>query len=231
MKGLNDYEKFKIIHPLPDDYKRDGQGIPMLKPDSFTDIDWETIKFTSFSNIANCKDKENTIVLMFHYDKVLNRMWNDPLKYVDKFSSFNAIATPDFSSYTNMAPAEIIHNTFKNRWLGCFYQSRGIRVIPTVTWADKRTYDVCFSGLPHQIPVVISTYGCLNTQKEFLAGFNEMKKRIKPSLIIVRGKLIRGMTGNLIFLDFEDTYICKQTHEQIKLFSLSRIVNIEKEVI
>lgn len=115
MKGLNDYEKFKIIHPLPDDYKRDGQGIPMLKPDSFTDIDWETIKFTSFSNIANCKDKENTIVLMFHYDKVLNRMWNDPLKYVDKFSSFNAIATPDFHSYTNMAPAEIIHNTFKNR--------------------------------------------------------------------------------------------------------------------
>lgn len=229
MKGLDDYEKFKIIRQLPDDYKRNKLGIPMLKYEDYSNIDWETIKFTSFSNIGNCKEKHSSVVLMFHYDNVLNRMWNNPLKYVDKFLPFSIIATPDFSAYTNMAPIDIAHNIYKNRWLGCFYQSKGIKVIPTVTWADESTYDVCFSGLPYGTPVVISTFGCVNFTKEFLDGFNEMKKKINPRLIIVRGKFIKGMTGKLMFLDFEDTYISKNTYEQIKLFESTRVVNIETE--
>lgn len=32
-----------------------------------------------------------------------------------------------------------------------------------------------------------------------------------------------------MFLDFEDTYISKNTYEQIKLFESTRVVNIETE--
>lgn len=55
------------------------------------------------------------------------------------------------------------------------------------------------------------------------------QKKINPRLIIVRGKFIKGMTGKLMFLDFEDTYISKNTYEQIKLFESTRVVNIETE--
>ena len=40
-------------------------------------------------------------------------------------------------------------------------------------------YDICFSGIEKNSIVIVST-GCMNNQKVFLKGFNEMKKRIEP---------------------------------------------------
>ena len=229
MKGPTEYEKFKLIRPLPRGFKKDERGFPSLKRDDFSDIDWNAIRFTSFSNISQVDDYSQTIVLMFHYDEVLNRIWNDPVKYVDKFGKFMAVATPDFSAYTNMEPIQIEHNIYKNRWLGCLYQSLGVRVIPTITWADEKTYDVCFCGIPQGSVVLISTVGCVHFQEQFLKGFNEMRKRINPSLILVRGKMIDGMTGNLVFIDFEETFNVKVEFEQMQLFQMDRVLHICKE--
>lgn len=55
-----------------------------------------------------------------------------------------------------------------------------------------------------------------------------MKKRINPSLIIVRGPLIEGMTGNFIFVDFKDTFNINQDVEQLTLFNLSKIITIKE---
>lgn len=230
MKGLTDYEKYKVIRPLPDTFQKDSRGFPVLKVEDYSDIDWEKVKFTSFSNLAKVNKGEKTVLLMFHYDMMLNRLWNDPLKYIKQFSQYCLVATPDFSAYTNMDPIEIEHNIYKNRWLGCTYQSMGIRIIPTITWADERTYDACFGGVPYGCPVVISTIGCTNFKSEFLKGFNEMKRRIDPSLVIVRGNLIKGMFGKFIVINFEDTFNLREEYEQLKLFPLYRVVEVAKEV-
>jgi len=231
MKGLTDYEKFKVIRPLPETFEKDSRGFPVLKAEDYSDIDWEKVKFASFSNLAKVDEGEKTVLLMFHYDMMLNRLWNDPLKYIKQFRQFCLVATPDFSAYTNMDLIEIEHNIYKNRWLGCTYQSMGIRIIPTITWADERTYDVCFGGLPYGCPVVISTIGCTNFKSEFLKGFNEMKRRINPSLVIVRGRPIEGMHGNFIFINFADTFNIKEEYEQQKLFTMSRVVSMIEEVL
>ena len=55
-----------------------------------------------------------------------------------------------------------------------------------------------------------------------------MKKRINPPLIIVRGPLIEGMTGNFIFVDFKDTFNINQDVEQLTLFDLSKIITIQE---
>ena len=57
---------------------------------------------------------------------------------------------------------------------------------------------------------------------------NEMKKRINPPLIIVRGPLIEGMTGNFVFVDFKDTFNINQDVEQLTLFDLSKIITIKE---
>ena len=37
-----------------------------------------------------------------------------------------------------------IESVFKNRWCGAYWQSKGLKVIPTVSWGDERSFDFCF---------------------------------------------------------------------------------------
>lgn len=36
--------------------------------------------------------------------------------------------------------------------------SKGIRVIPTVAWSDRGSFDFCFKGIPKGSIVAVSTY-------------------------------------------------------------------------
>jgi len=206
MKGLTNYQKFLVARPLPPKTKLDKYNNPIINKDDFANINWANIKFISMSNLSSVKERRYSIPIMFHYDYFLERIWNDPIKYFSRLSGFIAITNPDFSVYTDMNIKEIEHNVFRNRWFAVWAQFYHYKVIPTVTWGDETTFDLCFSGLPSKCPVIISTIGCLNCKEKFLVGFKEMKKRIEPSLIIVRGKLIDGMIGNFLVIDFKDTF-------------------------
>lgn len=102
-------------------------------------------------------------------------------------------------------------------------------MIPTVTWADERTYDICFNYIEKGSIVAISTVGIIRNKELFLKGFNEMIKRIKPSLILVRGKPIEGMSGKFIFIDFCETFEIALEYEQLALFQLDKIQILGKE--
>jgi hypothetical protein len=162
---------------------------------------------------------------MFNYDEILLSLWNLPLKKIPLFLTCAAIATPDFSIYPTMNYNEIRHNVYMNRWLGCTWQSYGCTVFPTVGWALSDTYDICFSGIEEGSIVVISTLGCNSHKEEFLDGFFEMKKRIKPPLIIVYGDMIKGMTGTFINYRYSDAFNSK--YKQIKF---EQIFTINEEV-
>jgi hypothetical protein len=225
MKGLTDYQKFKLVRPLPDDWIKDERGVPFIKKDNFDGVDWEHVKFTTLSNRNTIQDKRNAIPLLFHYDFLLDRIWNNPLKYVADFSEFLAVLSPDFSAYRNMEPWLIEMSIDKSLWLAATLQSCHIKVIPTITWADERTYNICFDHFPKGDVVAISTIGIGKEIPAFLQGFNEMKSRLKPSLIIVRGNPIRGMSGRFLFIGFEDTFNVPDSG-QMKLFEISRIQEI-----
>ena len=73
------------------------------------------------------------------------------------------------------------------------------------------------------------TSSVASNKDAFLKGFKEMTKRINPSLILVRGKLIDGMEGKFIFIDFLDTFETESEYEQLTLFNLDQIQIIRKE--
>ena len=56
-----------------------------------------------------------------------------------------------------------------------------------------------------------------------------MMKCIEPSLVLIKGKPINGMFGNLLFIDFNETFSNKHEHVQLHLFELDRIQKIEKD--
>ena len=73
---------------------------------------------------------------------------------------------------------------------------------------------------------MILTLRCFKNKVFFLKGYDEMLRRIKPQLIIAVGKIVEGMTGNIIPFDYTETFSKKDEYEQLKLFEIDRILRI-----
>lgn len=226
LKVLTEEERFNIIRPIVGGCNYDKFNIPMMKGVSINDVDWDHLNIQGFQSASIKNDNSHTLLTMFSYDKCLARLWNNPLKRIGLFQTFAALGTPDFSLYPAMNRNDIQYNIYKARWLGRTWQNYGCKVIPTIGWAAPNTYEICFSGLPSESVVLISTLGCLKRQNDFLEGFNEMKRRIHPTLIIVYGSMIEGMSGTFLVYPYHDSF-SKKT-DQISLDISPRIFTIKE---
>ncbi len=227
IKGLTDFEKYKVIRPIIGDCEYDKYGFPVIRRLT-RDLDYENLEVRNFKCMKSLPDNDNKLLMMFSYDKDLMRFWNDPLKRIPIMQTYAAVATPDFSIYPTMNINEIRHNIYMGRWLGCTWQNYGLPVIPTIGWALPDTYDMCFSAIESETPVIISTLGCTDCPEDFLHGFNEMKARITPPIILVFGNMIPGMTGT--FLNFKYTESFAVKNKQMKIEGIPSIFTI-KEVV
>ena len=83
-----------------------------------------------------------------------------------------------------------IWNIYRSRQIGSFYQSKGIKVIPTISWAEEETFCFCFEGIPEGSIVAVSTVGVKENPGAldiWRAGMDAMIERINPSLILCYG--------------------------------------------
>ncbi len=206
IKGISEYEKYKVIRPIIGGCSFDTYHIPIIRKTDVNSIDLETLNLQGIQNLSKKRDNHNSLVHMFVDDYKLLALWNNPLKKIALFRTCAAIATPDFSIYPSMNYNDIRHNVYKSRWLGCTWQNYGNVVLPTLGWAGEETFDISFCAVEEETPVVISTIGCQKRQEEFLLGFNEMKKRLNPPIIIVVGDMIQGMTGRFINFRYTDSF-------------------------
>ena len=149
------------------------------------------------------------MVHFFLYDYRFERVWKNPEADIEKLSRYRAVLSPDFSMYLEMAPVMQMYNVFRNRWCGAYWASKGIRVIPTVNWGDESTFDFCFDGIEKGSVVAVSTYMASEhdhrkDQKEwFMAGYNEMLRRIEPERIICYNTPFPEMQGDIVYVDYE----------------------------
>ena len=149
------------------------------------------------------------MVHFFLYDYRFERVWKNPDNDIEKLSRYRAVLSPGFSMYLEMAPVMQLYNVFRNRWCGAYWASKGLRVIPTVNWGDESTFDFCFEGIEKGSVVAVSTYMASEhdnrqDQKEwFMAGYNEMLRRIEPEKIVCYNTPFPEMQGNIIYVDYE----------------------------
>lgn len=137
IKGLSDYEKYRVLRPVIGECKMDDNGFPVINKTEYCEKDWCNIGITGLQNISPKRNNRNMILHMFNYDYRLMNLWNSPLKKVGLFQSFYAIATPDFSIYPKMNINDIRHNIYMSRWLGKTWQNYGCTVYPTIGWTIK----------------------------------------------------------------------------------------------
>lgn len=147
---------------------------------------------------------ENKIVHFFVHDYQFDRFWNDPGRYEKMLSRFSAVLSPDFSVYTDMPKAMQIYNHYKKHWLGAYWDSVGITVIPTISWGDKSSFAWCFDGEPVHSIVAVSSIGTQNSEKSkalFLRGYEEMMARLQPIQVLFYGKVPDECKGNILKIE------------------------------
>ena len=180
-----------ILHwyKTPDEMKFTEQGYPILEPCSIF-IPRRGMEIVPFNYALNYKgDKSEVYIHFYIQDYLFNRIWNDPLRYIEVLKQYKGIIMPDFSLYYDMPLPLQQFNHYRNLWFARMCQINGIQVIPSVNWSDTCSYGFCFDGLPHNSIVMLSTIGSVrknDTKDNFYAGVDKMIYRLNPEKILLR---------------------------------------------
>ena len=162
-------------------------NIPALQSALFQVDNW-----ISFNYAKGCEEPEQHGIHFFIDDYQFIRLWKDPDRYLEMLGRFQAVCTPDFSTYTDFPKAIQIYNHYRKHWLGAYWQENGINVIPTISWSDEASFEWCFDGEPAGGMVAVSSVGTQGNRRAtrlFEAGYEEMKRRLQPIQIIMYGSV------------------------------------------
>lgn len=175
--------------------------LPLIKKQN---INLDSVKLIGYDKISQNSDFSK-IVHFYLDDYKFEDIYSKPDKKLVLLKKFKAVLTPDFSMYLEMPVPLQLYAAFKSRWVGAYLQSQGVKVIPTVRWADLTSFNYCFDGIEKGSIVAVSTVGTKKEKAHFMLGYNEMYSRIKPSTVICYGKPYPEMKGNIIVVDYSET--------------------------
>lgn len=168
-------------------------------------------KLIPFTQIKRTDDYKE-FVMFYEHDVKFADVLNATDNYMNEFSKFKGIISPDCSLYRDMPLSLQIANTYLNRAVGTNIQRKGNNVIPNVRWGDERSYSTilfrekfAFVGVPKNSIVAIGTYGCIKSKEDkyyFKEGLRAMLEELKPEVVLVYGAM-----PDSIFSEFKN-----QTH-------------------
>lgn len=165
------------------------------------------ISFNYVSSMLKKKDfnPEDYFVHFFIDDYQFERVWNSPDRYYEQLSKFKGIIMPDFSVYQNFPKALQIYNVFKSRVIAAYYASKGMTVIPNVTWSDYDSLEWILEGLPKHSVIALSSNGVLNKNvlDDFIYTFNEIVRRLEPTKIVFVGSVPKELKSDKRIIQFE----------------------------
>lgn len=177
--------------------------IPTISPVKSVDVE----KWIPFNYAKGRKDAENVGVHFFIDDYQFERVWKKPDTYTRELSRFGAVCSPDFSPYADFPKAIQIYNHYRKHWCAAYWQSRGLTVIPTITWSSPDTLEWAFDGEPVGGVVALSSFGMFGSDEAkawLIDGYAEMLEWLKPEKIIWKGRVPDELKA-----DEESGLICK----------------------
>lgn len=200
---------YRSIHTLNDVLKEKYSfgaeltefGFPKLVP---VRAELGHLRPVPFQSASKERNPKKCIVHFFLDDYKFERLWNNCEKYLGILQNFKYVCGPDFSFYSDMPYVMQLWNVYRNRALSHFMTAMGMDVIPTVGWADEKSFEFCFDGLPEESTLAVSTNGCFSESGKacFRAGFSEMCRRLHPYNVLVIGKEIEVEdTVEIVYLD------------------------------
>ena len=165
-------------------YDCNENGMPSLEP-----VDAKPKELVGF-NYAKTASKFDVGIHFFIDDYQFERLWNAPEKYLDLLKRFECVVMPDFSLYLDMPLPMQAWNSYRSKALALWWQRNGVTVIPCPCWADERSYDFVFSGLPSGSTIAVSTVGVKRSEESrgyWFKGMDECLERLEPKRVLLYG--------------------------------------------
>ncbi len=167
----------------------DVNQIPVLEPVQELEIPNKIIAFNQRGRAQNVKE---TGLHFFVNDTQFRSVLQQPNKFLEPFSPFPVILTPDISLLEEMPEWLRIQRTHLSRSIGVYYQLRQFKVIPTLRWISISDLDFVLEGLQkHSVVAVgaLGNYRDLKLRAIFEGGLNEIVDRLSPKAILVYGSI------------------------------------------
>lgn len=193
----DDYYNLSMVNSSHTQGKLD---MPKLKVCNFKPTD-----LLPFNYAKSATDTDKTLHF-FIDDYQFERLWNRPDEYLELIQQFEAVLTPDFSLYMDMPLPMQQWNEYRRRALGNYWQRNGVKVIPTLSWSDKRSYGFCFGGLPKKGTYAVSTVGIKrdeNASCVYQEGLSEAIKVLSPKRLLVYGGKGGFDYGNVEIVEYQ----------------------------
>lgn len=156
-------------------------------------------------------NKDKDVGVHFYIDDYqFERVWRYPERYTDMLAQYDCILSPDFSLYMDMPMPMKIWNVYRSRFIGAYYQSQGLYVIPTLSWAEPETFEFCFLGIPKGSIVSVSTLGVWGNEAAravWVAGMDKAIEVIEPEAIL--------LYGNEIEYDFSGIRVARYSSKSV----------------
>lgn len=161
-------------------------------------------------NMAKTHPDKTAGIHFYIDDYQFERVWRKPEKYIDVLKQYKCVCSPDFSMYLCMPLVVKLWNVYRSRLIGQFWQQNGINVIPTLQWAEERTFQFCFDGIDPDGTVSVSTLGAAKgkaSRSYWIAGMKAAMRIVKPKVIMLYGELIDFDFGNCKVIRFKNPFI------------------------
>lgn len=166
-------------------------GIPNMQHTPATSVPEWLVPYRQ--QIRTRRSLDAGAVHFFLDDYRFESVWNRPNTALKGLQKYKLLLTPDFSLYRDWPLMLQMWNIYRSRWCGCFWQSKGFTVIPTVSWGSADSYPFCFAGLPSRSIVAVSSLGVNlkeSTDRQlFVMGFREMIRQRQPLTVLSYGEL------------------------------------------
>lgn len=128
----------------------------------------------------------------FTAERNFHRLYNSFSEYVEFLRKAKGFISADFSLFRDYPEEVFIAKCRANRIIDYALQEAGIPMIPTAGFAGESSWEWCFDGLSLNSTVAITT-NCLGRDREthrlFVGGINAMIKKIRPTTIVICGKV------------------------------------------
>ncbi len=179
-------------------------GIPLVKKQKLN-IDKIELVACSDTRANDNEYNKKRGVHFFVDDYRFNGIYDRPDRTLARYSQYAFLLTPDYSTYADMPLWRQIENVAKNRWVGAYWQNKGLTVVPTISWASANSFEFCFDGVEKDSIVAVSTLGCKRSKCSFMRGYNAMLEKIEPSKIICFGDPFPEMKGFVIPVNYQNS--------------------------
>lgn len=147
-----------------------------------------------FSMALTSKSYDATVHFYIH-DYQFERIWRALGRYVECLRRYKSVISPDYSQYVDMPYAQRLWNNYRGKFVGAVLQTKGISIIPNVTWSLPDSFEYCFDGLPQNSIIAINSIGVVKyglCRYRWLKGYEEAIKRLNPKTIVRYGPIVSG---------------------------------------